>query len=82
MLRLKYDNIMVYELIDRQLASETVAQAQRRIVRRKLVNSQCALLDDGVLHLLARAISSLVNRFRALAVLTGHHREKTPATLF
>ena len=27
-----------YELIDRQLASETVAQAQRRIVRRKLVN--------------------------------------------
>ena len=28
-----------YELIDRQLASETVAQAQRRIVRRKLVNT-------------------------------------------
>ena len=27
-----------YELIDRQLAAETVAQAQRRIVRRKLVN--------------------------------------------
>ena len=27
-----------YELIDRQLASETAAQAQRRIVRRKLVN--------------------------------------------
>ena len=26
------------ELIDRQLAAETVAQAQRRIVRRKLVN--------------------------------------------
>ena len=28
-----------YELIDRQLASETVAQAQRRLVRRKLVNT-------------------------------------------
>ena len=28
-----------YELIDRQLAAETVAQAQRRIVRRKLVNT-------------------------------------------
>ena len=28
----------LYELIDRQLASETAAQAQRRIVRRKLVN--------------------------------------------
>ena len=28
-----------YELIDRQLASETVAQAQRRVVRRKLVNA-------------------------------------------
>ena len=28
-----------YELIDRQLANETVAQAQRRIVRRKLVNT-------------------------------------------
>ena len=39
MLRLSYDNIMVYELIDRQLASETVAQAQRRVVRRKLVNT-------------------------------------------
>ena len=39
MLRLSYDNIMVYELIDRQLASETVAQAQRRLVRRKLVNT-------------------------------------------
>ena len=29
----------LYELIDRQLASETVAQAQRRFVRRKLVNT-------------------------------------------
>ena len=28
-----------YDLIDRQLAAETVAQAQRRIVRRKLVNA-------------------------------------------
>ena len=28
-----------YELIYRQLASETVAQAQRRFVRRKLVNT-------------------------------------------
>ena len=28
-----------YELIDRQLASETVTQAQRRFVRRKLVNT-------------------------------------------
>ena len=28
-----------YELIDRQLASETVAQAQHRLVRRKLVNT-------------------------------------------
>ena len=28
-----------YELIDRQLASETVAQAQPRLVRRKLVNT-------------------------------------------
>ena len=28
-----------YELIDRQLATETVAQAQRRLVRRKLVNT-------------------------------------------
>ena len=28
-----------YELIDRQLANETVAQAQRRLVRRKLVNT-------------------------------------------
>ena len=28
-----------YELIDRKLAAETVAQAQRRIVRRKLVNA-------------------------------------------
>ena len=28
-----------YESIDRQLAAETVAQAQRRIVRRKLVNT-------------------------------------------
>ena len=28
-----------YKLIDRQLASETVAQAQRRIVQRKLVNT-------------------------------------------
>ena len=28
-----------YELIHRQLASETVAQAQRRFVRRKLVNT-------------------------------------------
>ena len=28
-----------YELIDRQLAAEIVAQAQRRIVRRKLVNT-------------------------------------------
>ena len=27
------------ELIDRKLAAETVAQAQRRIVRRKLVNA-------------------------------------------
>ena len=39
MLRLSYDNIMVYELIDRQLAAETVAQARRRLVRRKLVNT-------------------------------------------
>ena len=29
----------VYELIDRQLAAETVTQAQRRLVRRKLVNT-------------------------------------------
>ena len=29
----------VYELKDRQLASETVTQAQRRFVRRKLVNT-------------------------------------------
>ena len=29
----------VYELIDRQLATETVTQAQRRLVRRKLVNT-------------------------------------------
>ena len=29
----------LYELIDRQLASETVAQAQRRFVRRKVVNT-------------------------------------------
>ena len=28
-----------YELIDRQLAAETVTQAQRRLVRRKLVNT-------------------------------------------
>ena len=28
-----------YELIDRQLAAETVTQAQRRFVRRKLVNT-------------------------------------------
>ena len=28
-----------YELIDRQLATETVIQAQRRLVRRKLVNT-------------------------------------------
>ena len=28
-----------YELIDRQLATETLAQAQRRLVRRKLVNT-------------------------------------------
>ena len=28
-----------YELIDRQLAPETVAQAQPRLVRRKLVNT-------------------------------------------
>ena len=39
MLRLSYDNNMVYELIDRQLAAETVTQAQRRLVRRKLVNT-------------------------------------------
>ena len=39
MLRLSYDDTMVYELIDRQLATETVAQAQRRLVRRKLVNT-------------------------------------------
>jgi hypothetical protein len=29
-----------YDLINRQLAAETVAQAQRRIVRRKLVNTK------------------------------------------
>ena len=29
----------VYELSDRQLAAETVTQAQRRFVRRKLVNT-------------------------------------------
>ena len=29
----------VYELIDRQPAAETVTQAQRRLVRRKLVNT-------------------------------------------
>ena len=29
----------VYELRDRQLAAETVTQAQRRLVRRKLVNT-------------------------------------------
>ena len=29
----------LYELIDRELATETVAQAQRRLVRRKLVNT-------------------------------------------
>ena len=29
----------VYELRDRQLAAETVTQAQRRFVRRKLVNT-------------------------------------------
>ena len=29
----------LYELIDRQLATENVAQAQRRLVRRKLVNT-------------------------------------------
>ena len=28
-----------YKLIDRQLAAETVTQAQRRLVRRKLVNA-------------------------------------------
>ena len=39
MLRLSYDNNMFCELIDRQLASETVTQAQRRFVRRKLVNT-------------------------------------------
>ena len=35
---LSFDDTMVYELIDQQLA-ETVAQAQRRLVRRKLVNT-------------------------------------------
>ena len=30
---------MILRFIDRQLAAETVAQAQRRIVRRKLVNA-------------------------------------------
>ena len=39
MLRLSYDNNMFCESIDRQLASETVTQAQRRFVRRKLVNT-------------------------------------------
>ena len=39
MLRLSYDNNMFCELIDRQLASETVTQAQRRFVRRNFVNT-------------------------------------------
>ena len=42
-----------YELIDRQLAAETVSQAQRRLVRRKLVNTLRAP-DDVVLHLWRR----------------------------
>ena len=36
---LSYDNITVLRVNDRQLAAETVARAQRRIVRRKLVNT-------------------------------------------
>ena len=43
MLRLSYDNIWFYELIDRQLAAETVAQAQRRIATQTR-QFQCALL--------------------------------------
>ena len=39
MWRLSYDNITVLRVNDRQLAAETVARAQRRIVRRKLVNT-------------------------------------------
>ena len=41
------------ELIDRQLANKTVAQAQRRIVRRKLATPMRAV-DYGVLHLWRR----------------------------
>ena len=41
-----------YELIDRQLAAEAVTQAQRRLVRRKLINTT-ARPDDVVLHLYA-----------------------------
>ena len=59
MLRLSYDNTTVYELIDRQLAAETVAQAQRRLVRRNSSTPMRAP-DDVILHLCANSV--LVSR--------------------
>ena len=65
-----------YELIDRELASETVAQAQRRLVRRKLVNTLRAP-DDVVLHLWRRTrIVSRSARSPSCLGLTRRHREE------
>ena len=71
----------VYELIDRQLATETVTQAQRRFRATQTRQHHCALLTMSSSIFGAEQRNS--EPLSALAVLTGRHREiKTPATLF
>ena len=63
-----------YELIDRQLATETVTQAQRRFRATQTRQHHCALLTMS--SSIFGAEQRISGPLSALAVLTGRHREK------
>ena len=69
-----------YELIDRQLAAETVAQAQRRLVRRKLVNTTARSWRCRPPSLAPNSV--LVSRSARSPSSLGAIGKKTPATQF
>ena len=62
-----------YELIDRQLAAETVTQAQRRLRATQTRQHHCALLTMS--SSIFGAEQRISEPLSALAVLTGRHRE-------
>ena len=68
---------MILRFIDRQLAAETVAQAQRRIVRRKLVNADVRFGWWCPPSLAPRSVfASCLARSPSWRGLTRRHTEK------